>query len=70
MKRVTRAEIRGKPLDDDCKRYGYSKSGQFGPDDKRCFCSGIWNRMTDEFERKCFECNAWDSNAQPEREVT
>lgn len=63
MKRITRAQLRGKPLDEDCKKYGRSNSGQCGSWDKRCFCTGIWNRMYDEFERKCLTCPAWDNNA-------
>lgn len=63
MKRKTRAQMRGKPLDDDCKKYGRPDSGQFGPEDKRCFCTGIWNRMYDDYERKCIVCPALVSNA-------
>lgn len=65
MKRVTRSQLRGKPLDEDCKKYGRSESGQFGPDDFRCFCSGIWNRMYEDYERKCVTCPAWVSNSTP-----
>ena len=63
MKRKTRAQMRGKPLDDDCKKYSRPDSGQFGPEDKRCFCTGIWNKMYEEYERKCIVCPAWASNA-------
>ena len=52
MKRKTRAQMRRKPLDDDCKKYGRPDSGQFGPEDKRCFCTGIWNRMYEEYLNK------------------
>ncbi len=65
MKRVTRAELRGKPLDRDCMRYAKSDSGQYGNEDKRCFCTGIWNKMFESVEQKCVVCNAWSSNATP-----
>ena len=60
MKRITRATLRGKPLDEDCKKYGRSNSGQFGVWDKRCFCTGIWNKMYEDFEQKCYMCSAWE----------
>lgn len=65
MRRINRAQLRGKPLDEDCKQFGRSESCQFGPDDRRCFCSGIWDRMRDEYLRKCITCPAWNSNATP-----
>ena len=65
MKRQTRAQLLGKPLDDDCKKYGRSVSRQFGPEDKRCYCTGIWNEMFEEYERKCIVCPAYAGNAEP-----
>ena len=68
MKRVSRSAIRGKPLDDDCRKYGRPDSGQFGENDKRCFCTGIWDLMRDEYKPKCYECNAFNMNAEPPKE--
>lgn len=65
MKRQTRAQLRGEPLDDDCKLYGRSVPHQFGPEDKRCYCTGIWNVMYEECERKCIVCPAYADNAEP-----
>lgn len=65
MKRVTRATLRGKPLDEDCKKIARSDSGQYGPDDKRCFCTGIWSPMYDWFLPKCEDCKAFNGNAFP-----
>ena len=70
MKRITRAQIRGKPLDEDCKTIAKPDSGQYGSNDKRCFCTGLWNPMYEAFEEKCFFCNAWNGNAEPPKEET
>lgn len=68
MKRVSRAQLRGKPLDEDCRRYGRPDPYQYGWFDKRCFCTGIWNNMYDDFEKKCQECSAWGGNAVPPKD--
>lgn len=65
MKRVTRAQLRGKPLDADRKRWGKPDPYQFGRKDKRCFCTGMLDRMTDDFVDKCRECAAWSPLATP-----
>lgn len=65
MKRVSRATLRGKPLDDDCRKYGRPDAYQYGADDRRCFCTGIWDRMHEDFEPKCRDCSAWNGNAEP-----
>lgn len=65
MKRVTRAQLRGKPLDTDCKRWGKPDPYQFGLKDKRCFCTGILDCMTDDVDNKCKECAAWNALATP-----
>ena len=67
MKRVTRVQLRGKPLDADCKRWGKPDPYQYGLKDKRCFCTGIWNPMYEAVEEKCVSCNAWNSNAEPQK---
>lgn len=65
MKRINRAQLKGSPLEEDCKKFAYSDPHQFGPEDKRCFCSGIWDRMRDEYCKKCVTCAAWNGNAIP-----
>lgn len=65
MKRVTRAQLRGKPLDPDCIKIAKSDSGQFGPDDKRCYCTGIWSPMHEDYLGKCVYCPALNVNATP-----
>ena len=54
MKRVTRKQMRGKLLDEDCKTIAKPDSGQYGSNDKRCYCTGLWNPMYEAFEEKCF----------------
>ena len=68
MKRVSRAQLQGKPLDEDCRRYGRPDPYQYGWFDKRCYCTGIWNNMYDDFEQKCRECSAWGGNAEPPKD--
>ena len=68
MKRITRAQLRGKPLDSDCKLYGRTDPYQYGTKDKRCFCTGIWNLMYEAIEEKCYECGAYVGNAEPLKE--
>lgn len=36
MKTISRAVMRGKPLDKDCKR-AYISKHEYGPNDNRCF---------------------------------
>ena len=67
MKRVSRAQLRGKPLDDDCRIAGISKH-ECGPDDQRCFCYGLKDMMTDDLVDKCWDCPAYAMNATPLKE--
>lgn len=64
MKRVSRAILRGKPLDRDCKSAN-TTTGEFGNDDKRVFCYGYTDAMTEEYLTKCKECGAFVYNAKP-----
>lgn len=68
MKRKSRAQMRGKPLDADCKRATISNH-EYGPNDNRCFCYGLY--IPDsywEIQHKCLECKAYVYNAEPPRE--
>ena len=64
MKRVSRAQLRGEPLDPLCKK-AYTTTGEYGPNDKRVFCFGIMDAMTDEPEEKCVVCGAFVRNETP-----
>ena len=64
MKKVNRAMLRGKPLDEDCKSAN-TTTGEFGSADNRVFCYGWIDMMTDEYLEKCKECGAFIQNAKP-----
>lgn len=68
MKRVSRAQLRGKPLDEDCKIYGMISRYEYGEEDNRCFCFGLINPMYEDYEQKCRDCKAWSRNAEPPKE--
>ena len=61
---ISRAKIRGKKLDEDCKRTCTS-SHEYGPDDDRVFCYGLEDLSTDEPFEKCKMCNAFIDNITP-----
>ena len=46
MKTISRAVMRGKPLDKDCKR-AYISKHEYGPNDNRCFCNGLYAEWSD-----------------------
>ncbi len=68
MKKISRAELRGTSLDEDCKKAQISKY-EYGPKDNRCFCYGLINCENDEYLDKCRECKAFVDNAEPFDEV-
>ena len=61
---ISRAKMRGKKLDDDCKKAKISKyeSGQHDP---RNFCYGLTDCSTEFYLEKCIECGAFATNAKP-----
>lgn len=61
---VNRAKLRGKPLDEDCKK-AYTSTHEYGPQDDRVFCYGLIDCMSDEVLPKCVECKAFAINAEP-----
>ncbi len=70
MKRITRAQLRGQPLDPLCRK-AHTTTNEYGPDDKRVFCYGIYDCMTDEPEELCEKCGAFIRNeSPPENEAT
>lgn len=65
IKAVNRAMLRGKRLDDDCRRAIISKY-EYGPSDNRCFCYGLYeNYSVYEIKNKCIKCGAYFMNAKP-----
>lgn len=61
---VSRAKLRGKKLDEDCKR-ACTSTNEYGPDDDRVFCYGLVDYSTDELIEKCKNCKALVWNATP-----
>ena len=62
---ISRAKLRGKPLDDDCKAAPRSTS-EFGEDDYRVFCYGLFKEQSvTEICDKCRKCKAFVENATP-----
>ena len=69
MKKITRAQLRGKPLDEDCKKANRT-THEYGIDDNRVFCYGLLEDMSYwAKQEKCENCKAYVYNAEPpERE--
>lgn len=68
MNTISRAVMRGKPLDEDCKTANVSKH-EYGLNDNRCFCYGLYVPFNDwEIQEKCLECKAYVENAEPLKE--
>ena len=67
MKRITRKQLRGKPLDPLCKKAN-TTTNEYGLEDKRVFCCGIWEAMTDEPIERCRACKAFVQNEEPPKE--
>ena len=62
---ISRAKLRGKPLDADCKK-AMRTSHEYGPHDNRVFCYGLTKEMSNwEIQQKCRECGAYYVNAEP-----
>lgn len=64
---ISRAKLRGKKLDEDCKR-AYTSTNEYGQDDDRVFCYGLVDYSTDELIEKCKNCKALAYNAAPPEE--
>ena len=65
MKSISRSVMRGKSLDDDCLTARISKH-EYGPNDNRCFCYGLYVPCNDwEILEKCLNCKAYVYNAEP-----
>ena len=64
MKHISRKELRGKNLDDDCKKANIAKN-EYGKFDNRCFCYGLIDDSTESYLEKCIGCGAFVDNAKP-----
>lgn len=63
--KIDRAKLRGKPLDEDCRRANRT-THEYGMHDNRVFCFGLCTDMTDwEIQEKCKVCGAFVDNAKP-----
>lgn len=74
MKKISRIELRGgKPfpfhqVGDSCKQAN-TTTHEFGPDDNRVFCYGLYTSWQSGYIRKeCLECEAYVYNAKPLKE--
>lgn len=66
---VSRVYLRGKPLDNDCKRAQTTRF-QYGLNDNRVFCYGLYKDMSDwDILDKCKTCGALVDNAKPPAEL-
>lgn len=61
---ISRAKLRGKVLDKDCKT-AHTTSHEYGLEDDRVFCYGLVDLSTDEPLEKCKVCNAFIDNLEP-----
>ena len=61
MKKVTRANLRGKPLDKECYRANtYTQNGV-------TMCLGLYSEFSDDdISHKCLNCSAYDGNVDDE----
>lgn len=58
MKKVSRAQMRGKSLDPDCKK-AHRNTNTWGKCDKRVLCFGLTDPVNDEPFEKCLGCRAF-----------
>lgn len=62
MKKINRNILRGKPLDELCKK-ARTTTKECGEFDNRVFCYGLIDPMLDEALEMCKACNAYVINA-------
>lgn len=67
MKKINRAQLRGQPLDEDCKKANRT-THECGLEDNRVFCYGLEDPMYDEPYEKCENCKAFIINITPLKE--
>lgn len=68
MTRVTRAKLRGKPLEPYCKMAN-TTTGEFGKEDNRVYCYGLYQNnisgLGDWIADCCRKCKAYVDNVTP-----
>ena len=57
MKKITRADLRGKHLEPFCQKAQISNY-ECGPKDNRQYCYGLVSKQTDELIYECANCKA------------
>lgn len=61
---INRAKLRGKKLDEDCKKAN-TTTHEYGLNDDRVFCYGLYDFGGVDLIEKCEKCKAYVYNAQP-----
>ena len=57
MNKITRADLKGKKLNDFCYKANRS-THEGGPNDNKVYCYGLIDKKTDELIDECFNCKA------------
>lgn len=69
MSKITRAQLRGKPLDKECYRANRT-TNEYGKDDNRVFCYGLYTEFSDsDINPECLKCKAYVGNAEPLKQI-
>lgn len=65
---VSRAELRGKPLEPYCEKAN-TTTGEYGKEDKRVYCYGLCQNnisgTSEEIAQGCKKCKAYIDNVTP-----
>lgn len=64
MRIINRAKVRGKKLDEDCRKAQITRY-EYGRYDPRVYCRGLADPETEELLDKCRECKALVDNSIP-----
>ena len=71
MSKITRTQLRGKPLEPYCKSAN-TTTHEFGKRDNRVYCYGLYQNnisgTSDDIAECCKECKAYVDNATPLKE--
>ena len=59
-----RAAMRGKPLNEECKK-AHRSTGEYGPNDTRGSCDGLTDDWGEDIREECLTCLAYVFNAKP-----
>lgn len=71
MNKISRAKLRGEPLEPYCKRAN-TTTNEFGKEDNRVYCYGLYQNnisgTSEEIAECCRKCKAYIDNATPLKE--